>query len=97
MNGMNAAQLTITGVSGLALMGLAPGLARAWRRGARHGRLCALGAVVSAALLVATLAALALGADRSDTGRFLMGMGVGIAVGLILGCGGLMIVSQHRG
>ncbi|HEX8727915.1 MAG TPA: hypothetical protein VF739_04795 [Ktedonobacterales bacterium] len=94
---MNAVQLFITGASGLALLGLAPRLAQAWRRGARYGRLCALCAIVSAALLVATLIALALGADRSDTGRFLMGMGVGVAVGLMFGCGGLLIVGQRKG
>lgn len=94
---MNAVQLVLTGVSALTLLGVAPGLAQAWRRGARYARLCGVCAIVSATLLVATLAALALGADHSDTGRFLMGMGVGVAVGLLFGCGGLMIVSQRRG
>lgn len=94
---MIAVQITIIGASGVALLALAPGLAQGWQRGVRYGRLSALCAMASAALLVWTLAALALGVDRSDTGRFLMGMGVGVAVGLILGCGGLRVASRHRG
>ena len=93
---MIAVQLTITAVCGLALLGLAPALRRAWRRGKRLARLCAACAVCAAALLAAILLALALGADRWDTGRFLMGLGVGVAVGLTFGCIALLAASQWR-
>lgn len=92
---MIAVQLIITAICGLALLALAPALRRAWRRGERFAWLCAACAVCAAALLAAALLALALGADHWDTGRFLMGLGVGIAVGLTLGCIALLAASQR--
>ena len=91
---MVAVQLTITTLCALALLGLAPALRRAWLRAARHAWLCAACAVCSAALLAPSSLALALRADRSDTGRFLMGIGVGIAVGLALGCVALLTADR---
>lgn len=91
---MTAVQLTITAICGLALLGLAPALRRAWRCGERFARLSVACAVCAAALLAPSTLALALGADRWDTGRFLMGLGVGVAVGLTLGCITLLAASH---
>ena len=72
-------------VSGLALAVMAGVVARAARRGAPHARLCALGLAVGGVALGGALLALALGAARYDTGRFLVGMSVGVTLGLSLG------------
>lgn len=93
---MIVVQLTITTICGLALLRLAPAVRRAWRRGLRLAWLSVACAVCAAVLLPPTTLALALGADRWDTGRFLMGLGVGVAVGLTLGCGALLMMAGQE-
>ena len=82
-------------VCAAALGGLAVGVAWARRHGARHQRLCALALAVSLVALVVALLALALGAYQIDTGRFLIGMSVGVAVGLPLGCAIILTMDRR--
>lgn len=82
-------------VSGLALVVMAGVVARASRRGSSRASLCALGLVVGAVTLGAALLALALGAARYDTGRFLVGMSVGVALGLSLGSAIILLASRR--
>ena len=82
-------------VSGLALAVMAGAVARAARRGAPHARLCALGLAVGGLTVGAALLALALGAARYDTGRFLVGMSVGVTLGLSLGCAIILLADRR--
>lgn len=79
----------------LAIVGLAPSALRAERRRAHHGRLASVSLAAATLALGASLIALALGAARSDTGRFLMGLGVGVSVGWALSCVVLLARDQR--
>ena len=65
------------------------------RRGSPRARLCALGLAVGALTLLGALLALALGATQYDTGRFLVGMSVGVTLGMALGCA-IILVADRR-
>lgn len=73
-------------LAALALGALGVMVERAWRRGAARARLYAGALILGALTLGAALLALALGAAQAATGRFLIGMGAGVALGLALGC-----------
>lgn len=92
---MEVAGVVVAALCALAIAGLWPPVVRAKRRGARYAGLCALSLAVAGLALAVAFVALALGAARADTGRFLMGMGVGVAVGLTLGCAALLAVERR--
>ncbi len=97
MEGLGAgAVAVITGVCALALGGLAAMTAWAMRRGSRRAPLAAGGLITSGLALGGALLALALGAWRSDTGRFLVGMSAGVAIGLPLGCALILLHDWWR-
>jgi len=82
-------------VCALAIGGLAIGVVWARRHDARRQRLCGLALAVALVALGAALLAMALGASQFATGRFLIGMSVGVAVGLSLGCAIILTTDQR--
>ena len=92
---MEAAGVVVSALCALAIVGMAPLVARAERRHAKHARLCSASLIVATLALVAALVATTLGAGRFDTGRFLLGMGAGIAVGLALSCAVLLLLDRR--
>ncbi|HEX8731366.1 MAG TPA: hypothetical protein VF725_04815 [Ktedonobacterales bacterium] len=92
---MRADEIISTAVSALALAMMAFVVGQAWRRGAPHVRLCALGLLVGWLALGAALLAVALGAEGDATGRFLIGMGIGVGSGMALG-GAIILAAGRR-
>ena len=92
---MQAVDNILIVVSALALSGMALVVGQAMRRGVPRAWLCALGLTVGWLALGAALLALALGAAQYDTGRFLVGMSVGLALGLSLGCAVILLVGRR--
>lgn len=91
---MQTLDITLAVASALALGGMAFVAPRVWRRGSPRARLCGWALVVGALFVVGALLALALGASRYDTGRFLVGMSVGVALGLPLGCAIILLADR---
>lgn len=82
-------------VCALAIGGLAFGVAWARRHSARRRRLCELALVVALVALGTASLALALGAGQFATGRFVIGMCAGVAVGLPLGCAIILLMDRR--
>ncbi|HEU0025697.1 MAG TPA: hypothetical protein VFQ25_01155 [Ktedonobacterales bacterium] len=80
----------------VAIVALAPVVVRAWRRGDPRADVCALSLAVAAVALLGAFIAQIAGASRFDTGRFLIGMSAGVAVGLTLGCAVLLIARPSQ-
>lgn len=91
---MEVAGVIVAALCALAIAGMSPLVMRAERGHAKHARLCSVSLIAATIALVAATLATALGADRFDTGRFLIGMCVGVAVGLTLSCGVLLLRSR---
>jgi hypothetical protein len=89
---MEAGGVVIAALCALSLAALIPIVNVAWQRGAPHAQVCAASLGSAALALAAAFAALALGATQAPTGRFLMGIGVGMAVGLALCCATLLLL-----
>lgn len=81
---METPGVVVTGICALAQIGLAWPVARAWRRGRRYAGLAALALLTAGLALLAAVIAQLSGASHDATGRFLIGMSVGLAVGLTL-------------
>ena len=82
-------------VCAIAIIALAPAVNRAWRRRRRYAGLSALSLAVAAFALLAAFTAQLAGASRFDTGRFLIGMSAGLAVGLTSGCAILLLAARR--
>jgi hypothetical protein len=92
---MDQAGAAIAIICAVAIVALSPFVARGRRRGAPYADLGALGLVVAALMLLGAFIAQLAGAAGLDTGKFLIGMGVGVAVGLTLGCVVLLVVYRR--
>ena len=92
---MDQAGAVIAIVCAVAIAVLAPVAVRARRRGAQYADLSALGLIVAAVVLLGAFIAQLTGAGRFDTGKFLIGMGVGVAVGLTVGCVVLLVAYRR--
>lgn len=79
----------------LAIVALTPAVSRAWRRDAPYARLGAFSLGAAALALLAALIAQIAGAPRFDTGRFLIGMSAGLAIGLTTGCVILLVAARR--
>lgn len=97
MAGLGAiAVAVIASVCALALSGLAAMTVWAVRTGSPRRPLVVGGLITSALALGGALVALALGVWSFDTGRFLVGMSAGVAVGLPLGCALILLDDWRR-
>lgn len=88
---MEVAGVIVAALCAVSIAALAPRVMRAEQRRARYARLCSVSLVAATVALLAASLATALDAGHLDTGRFLIGMGVGAAVGLSLSCGVLLL------
>lgn len=79
----------------LALAALAPTVLRAWRQRQRYAGLAALCLVIAAPALLAAIIAQLAGYGSPATGRFLIGMSSGLAVGLTLGSAILLMLARR--
>ncbi len=79
----------------VALVALAPPVFRAWRRRQPYAGLSALSLLVAAPALLAAWVAQLAGAGSLDTGKFMIGMSAGLAVGLTLGSGILLLAARR--
>ncbi len=92
---MEPAGVVATIICAVAVVALAPAVIRAWRRRQLYGGLSALSLLIAALALLVAWGAQLSGAGSLDTGRFMIGMSAGLAIGLTIGSGLLLLASRR--